>query len=341
MATKRPTISDIAKAAGVSTGAVSYALNNRPGVSEGTRRRIRDIADRLGWAPSSAARSLSDGRANALGLVIDRPARVLGVEPFFMQLISGIQDALADGPAALLLQVTDNAEAELATYRRWWAERRVDGVLLVDLRDDDPRVALVGELGLPAVVLGEPATAGGPPCVWTDDRAGMAEVLRYLAALGHRRVVRVSGPPEFVHTRVRSEVFTAESARLGLTAARVTHAEYTGESAAQATRAALTGDDRPTAMIFDNDVMALSALTVAQELGLAVPDDLSLVAWDDSALCELVRPALSAVRRPIAERGAAAVRLLLDMVAGTEVDHVRTSDPRLVPRATTGPVPKG
>ena len=76
MVAKRPTISDIAKAAGVSTGAVSYALNNRPGVSEPTRRRIMDIADRLGWVPSSAARSLSDGRANAIGLVVDRPARV-------------------------------------------------------------------------------------------------------------------------------------------------------------------------------------------------------------------------------------------------------------------------
>jgi DNA-binding LacI/PurR family transcriptional regulator len=336
---KRPTIGDIAKAAGVSKGAVSYALNNRPGVSEPTRRRIVDIAQRLGWAPSNAARSLSDGRANAIGLVVDRPARVLGIEPYFMQLISGIQGALDDGPTALLLQVTDNREVELATYRRWWAERRVDGVLLVDLRADDPRLALLAEIGLPAVVLGEPgerAEGDDLPRVWTDDRVAIAEVLEYLAALGHRRIARIAGPSEFLHTRVRSAAFTETVRRLGMGDARVMHADYSDEAAARLTRRVLAAADPPTALVFDNDVMAIAALGVAQELGLSVPERLSLVAWDDSALCQLVRPALSAVRRPIAERGAAAVSLLLELVAGQPVLDVRTSDPVLVPRGSTG-----
>ncbi|MFD9738392.1 LacI family DNA-binding transcriptional regulator [Umezawaea sp. NPDC059074] len=334
---KRPTISDIAKAAGVSTGAVSYALNGRPGVSETTRRRVVEIADRLGWVPSSAARSLSDGRANAIGLVIDRPARELGVEPFFVQLIAGIQDALADGPTALLLQVTDDSAAELEAYRRWWAGRRVDGVLLADLRASDPRVDLVRELGLPTVVLAEPVLED-LPCVWTDDESAVVEVVEYLVALGHRRIVRVAGPDTFVHTRIRSSAFTAVASRLGLTEARAVHADYSDEAAARVTRRVLTGAEPPTAMVFDNDVMAVSALAVAHELGIPVPDRLSIVAWDDSALCRLVRPALTAVRRPIAERGATAVRLLLDVIGGGEALHVKTSDPELVPRSSTGPV---
>src|SRR5215217_5545683 len=87
----RKTIGDIAKAAGVSKGAVSYALNGKPGVSDVTRQRIRAIAQELGWHPSSAARALSDGRTGVLGLIVDRPARTLGIESFFMQLISGIE----------------------------------------------------------------------------------------------------------------------------------------------------------------------------------------------------------------------------------------------------------
>lgn len=336
---KRPTISDIAKAAGVSTGAVSYALNGRPGVSDATRKRVVEIADRLGWVPSSAARSLSDGRANAIGLVVDRPARELGVEPFFVQLIAGIQDALADGPTALLLQVTDDATAELEAYRRWWAGRRVDGVLLADLRDDDRRVELVRELGLPTVVLAEPVLPD-LPCVWTDDESAVSEVVEYLAALGHRRIVRVAGPTTFVHTQIRSNAFTAAAGRLGLHEARVVHADYSDEVAARVTRRVLTSGEPPTAMVFDNDVMAVSALAVAHELGIPVPDRLSLVAWDDSALCRLVRPALTAVRRPIAERGATAVRLLLDVIGGGEAAHVKTSDPELVPRSSTGPAPR-
>ncbi|GGS32820.1 LacI family DNA-binding transcriptional regulator [Actinokineospora fastidiosa] len=334
---KRPTIADIAKAAGVSTGAVSYALNNRPGVSESTRARIQDIADRLGWVPNRAARALSDGRAGAIGLVIDRPARAIGVEPYFMQLVSGIQDALADGTTSLLLQVTDNAETELTLYRRWWAERRVDGVLLVDLRADDPRVDLVTRLGLPAVIFGEPVVPDGPPCVWTDDAVAMVEVLRHLAGLGHRRVGRIAGPAEFVHTRSRSRVFLAEAERLGL-AAGIINADYSAEDAGRATRQALGVGSPPSALVFDNDVMAVAALGVAQELGFAVPEDLSIVAWDDSTLCSLVRPALTAVRRPIVERGAAAVRLLLSVIEGVGGGHLRTADPVLVVRGSTGAV---
>ncbi|QFU89352.1 LacI family DNA-binding transcriptional regulator [Amycolatopsis sp. YIM 10] len=333
--TKRPTIADIAKAAGVSTGAVSYALNNRRGVSEATRRRVHEIAATLGWLPNAAARVLSGGPAGAIGLVVDRPARVLGIEPYFMQLISGIQAALAGGPTSLLLQVTDNAEAQLAIYRRWWAERRVDGILLVDLLVDDPRVQLVRDLGLPAVVLGEPQAELGLPYVWTDDEKAMTFVVDYLATLGHREIARVAGPPEFVHTRRRSAAFLA--ATTGLPGARViTAADYSGDAAARITRRLLTGRTPPTALVFDNDVMAVAALGVARELGLDVPGRLSVVAWDDSALCRLVRPALTAVRRPTAERGAAAVNLLLRS-PDTGPAWLKTEDPELRVRSSTGP----
>src|SRR5256885_17160277 len=105
-AVKRPTIGDIASRAGVTKGAVSYALNGRPGVSESTRGRILQIAAELGWQPSSAARALNDGRADVLGLVVDRPARTLGLEPFFMRLISGIESTLSAEPTGLLLPMT-------------------------------------------------------------------------------------------------------------------------------------------------------------------------------------------------------------------------------------------
>jgi DNA-binding LacI/PurR family transcriptional regulator len=334
---KRPTIADIAKAAGVSKGAVSYALNGRPGVSEPTRRRIMDIAERVGWAPSSAARALSDGRSGAIGLIVDRPASVLGVEPYFMQMISGIQAALGDGPPALLLQMADDRVTELAIYRRWWAERRVDGVLLVDLRDDDPRVDLIREIGVPAVVIGGPEGRGGLPCVWADDELAMTDVLGYLAVLGHRRVVRIAGPADLVHTRSRSLAFTTNARRLGLVA-RSVHTDYSADAAAAAVRRLLVGQDAPTALVFDNDVMAVAALGVAQELGRSVPEQLSLVAWDDSALCQVVRPALTAVRRPIAQHGAAAVTVLLEMLQGGPGRDVRVDDPVLVPRASTGKV---
>lgn len=334
---KRPTIADIAEAAGVSKGAVSYALNGKTGVSEQTRARILEIAARMGWHPSSAARALSDGRAGAIGLVVDRPAWVLGIEPFFMQLISGVEAELAATGTALLLQVTEDAAAEEAAYRRWWGERRVDGVLLVDLREDDPRLALLDELGLPAVLVGHAPDARKVPSVWINDGAAVRETLAYLTAMGHRRIARVAGPPRFVHTRERGEVFDATAAELGLDGVTCVHTDYSGADGARATRRLLSGPDRPTAVVFDNDVMAVAALSVTQEMGVSVPGELSVVAWDDSELCRLVHPALTAVSRPVPEYGERAAASLLALVAGQDVPDVLLPPPVLVPRGSTAP----
>ncbi|SFW80801.1 LacI family DNA-binding transcriptional regulator [Amycolatopsis australiensis] len=448
---KRPTITDIARQAGVSKGAVSYALNGRPGVSEATRHRITEIARELGWSPSSTARALSGGRAGAIGLVAGRPD-VLAVEPFLTALLEGVE-------RELVLRVVRGPEAELAVYRRWRAERRVDGVLLAG-----PECA--GELpgiGLPAVVLGGPPECREVPSVWMDDTAAADEVLRYLTALGHRRVVRLAGPAVLADPRVREEAFRTAAARLGLTEVRTVHTgpaplpaavtvhppggevvryptvaaaaagyraematgfgrsggmtgrnsgpaadagsaghrssagpagrrgepgagfgragEVTGyrrgsvasaghragrgaaaitahpgepaaprlaptvhsghtthaaETGAGVVRQLLTGPQPPTAVLCDTDTLAVAALVVARELGLAVPRDLSVVSWDDSDLCRLVRPALSAVRRPLAELGGLAASMLRDLIAGEDVGDVCASRPRLITRGSTG-----
>jgi DNA-binding LacI/PurR family transcriptional regulator len=337
---KRPTIADIAEAAGVSKGAVSYALNGKPGVSEQTRARVLEIAGRMGWHPSSAARALSNSRSGAIGLVVDRPAWVLGIEPFFMQLISGVEAGLAATGTALLLQVTEDASAEEAAYRRWWGERRVDGVLLVDLRDDDPRLGLLRELELPGVVVGHATGVPGIPSVWLNDAEAVRETLAYLAAMGHRRIARVAGPARFVHTRERGAAFDAAAAELGLTGVGTVHTDYSGEDGARATRRLLSGADRPTAIVYDNDVMAVAALSVTQEMGLRVPAELSLVAWDDSELCRLVHPALTAVSRRVPEYGQRAAGALLALVDGGEVDDILLGAPVLVPRGSTAPAPR-
>ncbi|MFC4564858.1 LacI family DNA-binding transcriptional regulator [Nocardiopsis mangrovi] len=337
---RRLTIADIAEAAGVSTGSVSYALNGKPGVAPETRARILRIAGDLGWRPSAAARALTGGRSGAIGLVVDRPAHVLGIEPFFMQLVSGIQAEL--GPrsrTSLLLQVIDDRRAELDTYRDWWAERRVDGVLLVDLRAGDPRVDLVADIGLPAVALGPPAPGAGLPCVWSDDAAGVRAAVGHLAALGHRRIARVAGPPALLHTRDRDTAFAEAALDAGLDRPPVVHTDYTGEDGARATRRLLTRPGRPTALVFDNDVMALAALGAAHELGIGVPDQLSVIAWDDSPLCGLARPALTAVARDIPEHGRRAAASLLRLIAGEPAAHVPTPLPVLTRRASTAPPP--
>lgn len=332
---RRPTMADIARRAGVTKSAVSFALNGRPGVSEPTRRRVLAIAEELGWQPNSAAKALSDGRAGAFGLVVDRPARTLGLEPFFMQLISGIQDELSRDSTPLLFTMAEDQVAEVELYRRWSAQRMVDGVFLVDLQVDDARVPVLQELQLPAVVIGAPIGTGSLPAVWSDDAAAVRTAVRHLAELGHRRLARVSGPSRLRHTLIRGAAFDQVTRELGLSGSSV-ETDYSGEQGAAATQRLLSSDDPPTAIVFDNDVMAVSGLTTAQGLGLRVPTDLSLVAWDDSALCELVDPPLSALSRDIPAYGAHAARRLREAVGGTTVADLEHPAPRLTLRHSTG-----
>lgn len=334
---KRPTIADVAQRAGVSKGAVSYALNGQPGVSEATRRRILAIAEEIGFKPNSAARALSGAASHAVGLTLCRPARTLGVEPFFMELISGVESELSARSYALTLQVVADQEAEIAVYRRWWGERRVDGVLLCDLRIDDKRVPALRDLKLPAVVIGGPTGAGDLTPVWSDEAAALVETVEYLYALGHRRIARVGGLPELLHTAIRTEAFTSVCRRLGLEDGSTVASDYSGEDGARATRRLLSSAGRPTAIIFDNDVMAIAGMSVAQEMGLTVPADLSIVAWDDSPLCRLTHPPLTALSRDIAAYGAHAARHLLAAIAGESITGYRDETAHLTPRGSTAP----
>ncbi|KIH98273.1 LacI family transcriptional regulator [Streptomonospora alba] len=336
---RRPTIADIAQAAGVSKGSVSYALNGKPGVSEATRLRVLAIAEELGWAPSTAARALSDGRADAIGLVVDRPARTLGLEPFFMELMSGVQTALSQTSTSLLLQVAADQDHEIRTYRQWHAQRRVDGVLVLDLLDEDKRPAALERMGLPAVLVGGPLPGAAQPCVWSDDAAWVAMAMRHLADLGHRRVARVAGPQALMHTSRRTRAFTEAADELGLTDYPVVHADYSDEAGARATRGLLSQVPRPTALMFDNDLMAVSGVSVAQEMGFSVPADLSVIAWDDSPLCRMTRPALTAISRDVNGFGEQAARALMEVLSGRSAQDRRADDAGLIQRASTARPP--
>ncbi|MHA6522801.1 LacI family DNA-binding transcriptional regulator [Tessaracoccus sp. G1721] len=332
---KRVTISDIAAKAGVSIGAVSFALNGRKGVSEKTRARVLKVAEELGWAPTSAARTLAGGGTETVGLVLARDPRNLGVESFYMQFLAGLELELSQRSFSLMLQVVPDTAAEIETLSRWRSARRVDGVLLVDLAVDDPRVELCSRPGaLPAVVVGDPSVAGGLTSVWTDDATSMASAVRHLYSLGNRRIGHVSGLAPLAHTHIRDEAFVREMDSLGAESV-VLRTDYTMDSGAAATRAALLSAEPPSALIYDNDVMAVAGLSVAAELGRSVPEDLSIVAWDDSLLCRHTIPRLTALSHDVVSFGAHVARRLLDVLSGEPPAAFLDSTPQLVVRDST------
>src|SRR5918912_3505893 len=148
---RRPTIADVARRAGVSATAVSFAVNDRPGVSPATRSRILAAARELGWRPSASARALTEARTRAIGLVLARDAKQLELDAFFVRFLSGIERTLAPADHALLLQVVP-ADGSIAAYARLARGGRVDGFLLTDIAVDDPRFGLLQTEGIPAVL---------------------------------------------------------------------------------------------------------------------------------------------------------------------------------------------
>ena len=212
------------------------------------------------------------------------------MEPFFTQLISGIQAELSQDHTPLLFSMAEDQDAEIAMYRSWWAQRRVDGVFLVDLQVGDRRVAVLEELKMPAVVIGTPAGAGSLPAVWQDDAAATRAVVEYLAGAGHQRIARVTGIPRLWHTKIRTDAFRAATRAVGLEAVLM-EGDYTGENGAKATVRLLEDRHPPTAIVYDNDLMAVSGLGAAQQKGVEVPAELSIVAWDDSRVLPGCPPA--------------------------------------------------
>jgi DNA-binding LacI/PurR family transcriptional regulator len=328
---------DIAQRLGISKAAVSYALNGQPGVSAATRQRVLDLAQELGWYPSSSARALSGAETGVVGLVLARPSELLTTETFFMQFLSGIERVLTERGSSLLLRVIgDHPEAETKTYERWWGEGRVDGVILVDERYQDARLPAVERLGVPAVLCGGPVNGADLPCLWTDHAADARTVVEHLSVLGHTRIAHVSGPLRFVHERARRHGVRRAGRATG-TRVETLQAEYTGPQAAEVTRRLLGRPDPPTAIVYANDVMTLAGLGVAASQGVPVPARLSVVSWDDSYLTTLVHPAATALWRDTPAFGALAASVLLDLVDGRNRGRIQLPASTLRVRETTAP----
>jgi DNA-binding LacI/PurR family transcriptional regulator len=289
----------------------------------------------MGWRPNLAAQSLTTSRSNAIGLVLQRPARMLGNEPFYMEFIAGIETVIAPGDIALMLHMVESADREIAIYEQWWAQRRVDGVLLVDIATNDPRIDAVKRLGLPAVAVTSVEAASGLPHLWTDDARAINAATRYLVKLGHRRIARVSGLSHLDHSVVRDAAFTAAVEAAGLTSSTIISTDFSGEAGSRATRDLMASAEPPTAILYDNDIMAVAGLSVASEMGIDVPRELSLLAWDDSPLCRLTHPPLSAMSRDVSRLGGDAATMLLSLISNGFVEDRESALPVLIPRAST------
>lgn len=254
-------------------------------------------------------------------------------EEFFQRIIGGLDDALGDAEGSLLVARVGHLEEELAMYAHWQATKAVDAVILKDLVAGDRRPEHLQALGIPTVALCDPSQQGHFGALCFDNAGAMRSVLKFLIGLGHTRIARITGPAAFVHTQVRSKSFdaVAEASHLN---PRILVGDYSERCGHVLTAQLLSTSPVPTAIVYDNDLMAVGGQRAAQSMAFS-PADVSLLAWDDSLACQLASPDLTALGHDVAAMGGQLARLALDLLATGRAGREPAAPPSIIRRGST------
>jgi alanine racemase len=341
---RRPTISDVASAAGVSKTAVSFAFNQPGRLALETANRIRLVADELGYRPHPVARMLTQGRTRSIGVLTPQALAIVFENPYFGTFNAGV--AAAAETAGYTLHFISPMQGSLA---RAVGRATVDGVVAVGLSADHPEVEQIRRAGLPMVLVDSSALPD-QPSIDVDDEGGARIAAEHLLGLGHRAFVvlsiapseRVSGedPDGVPARRLRGYRTALEAAGVALPDEAIVTSEATIPGGAASFAEAWDAGQRPSAVLAMSDATAVGAMRAARERGMNVPADISVVGFDDVDLARFSDPALTTIHQPIAAKGEQAVRLLIAILGGdTTIPIHETLATRLVARASTGPAP--
>ena len=336
---ERAKIKDIADRVGVSTATVSRALSGSGLVAEATERRIREAVQALDYRPNVAARNLRMQRSMAVLLVVRDVSN-----PFYLEIFKGVEAEARAAGYSVLMGNAENDPARAAEYFEMLQDGHADGmILMTGALPEETLHNLKGPVRKPVVVALELINDLDVPNVHIDNRKAAFEAVRHLIELGHHRIAHVQGPmPEYL-SRMRREGYLAAMADAGLPVPQGydLSGDYTIERGQSACRELFSRKDRPTAIFLANDEMAFGAINELRQLGFSVPNDVSIIGFDNIYLSETFHPPLTTVSQPRDEIGREAMRMLLTLMTGEgEYPAPRLLETSLIVRGTTGPAPK-
>lgn len=332
----RATITDVATEAGVHPSTVSRVLSGHAAstIRPETRQRVEVAAERLGYRPSALARSLRLQRTLTLGMLVPDITN-----PFFSSIIKGAEEAARERGYNLILCNSEDQPEREETYLRVLRERQVDGLLIASSQMADATIAELRGDAFPFVLLNRATRNADDLAVIVDNHAAAVEAVAYLASLGHRRVGHIAGPQNTTTGLERRNGYRAAVLAYGLADDPELEVEadaFSEEAGHRAVQVMLAGPACPTAVFAANDLIAIGVLQRLREIGLRVPQDLSIVGFNDIPLAGLLEPALTTVRVPQLEMGVIGARLLIDHLEGKPIGDVRVTLPtELVVRASS------
>ncbi|MFZ5823550.1 MAG: LacI family DNA-binding transcriptional regulator [Bacillota bacterium] len=331
-----PTIRDVARLAGTSVSTVSRVLTRNGPVAETTRTRILEAIEALGYQPNSVARGLVQKRTHTIGVVIPDVAN-----PYYGEVLRGMGDVASTHGFHLILLNADLSFVKEKDCFSLLREKQVDGLVYASGTITPEHREIFSQIGRP-VMLASTCDAERPfPAVLVDSRQGAALAMEHLIGLGHRRIGLITGPlNDLVAGLPRWEGYVQTAARLGveLLPTQIAEGDYRMESGYQAMSRFLDQGLPPTAVAAASDLMAVGAMNAVLDRGLRVPDDISVIGFDNIAMASAVRPALTTVAQPMYEIGAIAMERLIRSVTGEEVPEVHWIQPSLIIRQSTAPV---
>jgi LacI family transcriptional regulator len=336
---RRIDIRTVAASAKVSVATVSRVINNIANVDPVLSKRVWEAISKLGYIPNNQARALVSGRSRLLGVIISDITN-----PFFPELIQGFEEeAVAAGYETLVGSTGyDLRRMEVCVQRM--LERKVDGVAVMTFGIEEPLLERFALKKIPMVFIDVAPEKKGFSAIHIDYDHGIHEAVQHLAVLGHRRIAFIAGPTGLHSAQAREKAFRSAVASIGLELPPeyVYVGDYTTEGGSRGAEHILKLDQPPTAIVCSNDMTAIGAMHAASRLGMKIPDDLSLVGFDDIGIARYMLPPLTTVRMSGREIATSAVRTLIASLKGEESDKapyeiVRT---RLVVRQSTS-IPKG
>nr|WP_221261127.1 LacI family DNA-binding transcriptional regulator [Anoxybacillus tengchongensis] len=339
---KVTTIKDIAKAAGVSVTTVSRALNGYSDVSEKTRKKIMDIAKQLNYSPNTLARSLVMNKSKTIGLLVSGMTRSALKDNFTFEVMTGVNDYIAKTDYDVILFNTNSTKQREKTYSQLCRERRVDGVILQGIKTDDPYLTEVVESDIPCVLIDIPIQSDRVGYVTTDNVYGAKKAVQHLLELGHRNIAMMNGHDYAFVSKQRLQGFceAMQEANVPIRKEWIVNGDFSEEMAEARAYELFTKHENITAMFCASDLMALGVMKALKQLGLRVPEDVSVVGYDDILLASYVSPALTTIAQNKFQMGYEAASMLIDMLEGNEAKVV-TLRTQLVVRESTAEVKKG
>lgn len=313
------TINDVARDAGVSVATVSKVINGRYGVASATSSRVMAVIETLGYESSLVARSLRSHKTNVIGILVAE------FEPFSTEILKGASAAIAGTGYELLAYSGGGRPGGNVGWERRYLSRLsgtlIDGAVLVTPTVVDP------DGSVPVVAIDPHAGPSGLPTIDSDNLAGALLATEHLIRLGHRRIGFLGGRPDLESARLREEGYRAALAAAGIPVdpELIRVGGYKRETAAEPAAELLRLADRPTAVFAANDLSAIVTMETAAHLGLRVPDDLSVIGFDNVPESALTTPPLTTIRQPMQQMGVEAIQLLIRLMDGTAdpSTHVR------------------